>query len=230
MRALLCAALVLLAGGAIPGHAQQGGRWQVTLHDGRLMWDLRLVRLTGDTLVLRQGAGDSIYRFPIGRVDELRLVHKAERRLRGEPRGYGSVLAGTDDEIYRLTLYSVSERRQIIERVFKDHPPDGASSDLWQITLRDGTIVWNLHLVGLVRDTIVFQQDDKTVRYPLARVDEMRLVRAGEHEIGPVAAGGRYDGAANGATDVVYQLTLLDLPQRRQVIEQILSARRASPP
>ena len=90
--------------------------------------------------------------------------------------------------------------------------------------------MWNLHLVGLVRDTIVFQQDDKTVRYPLARVDEMRLVRAGEHEIGPVAAGGRYDGAANGATDVVYQLTLLDLPQRRQVIEQILSARRASPP
>ena len=166
MRALLCAALVLLAGGAIPGHAQQGDRWQVTLHDGRLMWDLRLVRLTGDTLVLRQGTGDSTYRFPIGRVDELRLVHKAERRLRGEPRGYGSVLAGTDDEMYRLTLYSVSERRQIIERVFKDHPPDGASSDLWQITLRDGTIVWNLHLVGLVRDTIVFQQDDKTVRYP----------------------------------------------------------------
>jgi len=148
VRALLCAALVLLAGGAIPGHAQQGDRWQVTLHDGRLMWDLRLVRLTGDTLVLRQGAGDSTYRFPIGRVDELRLVHKAERRLRGEPRGYGSVLAGTDDEMYRLTLYSVSERRQIIERVFKDHPPDGASSDLWQITLRDGTIVWNLHLVG----------------------------------------------------------------------------------
>src|SRR5207249_6368425 len=73
----------------------------------------------------------------------------------------------------------------LIERVFKDHPPDGgASSDLWQITLRDGTIVWNLHLVGLVRDTIVFQQDDKTVRYPLARVDEMRLVRSEERRVG----------------------------------------------
>src|SRR3989442_1855442 len=83
----------------LPAVAQQGDRWQVTLHDGRLMWDLRLVRLTGDTLVLRQGTGDSTYRFPIGRVDELRLVHKAERRLRGEPRGYGSVLAGTAREI-----------------------------------------------------------------------------------------------------------------------------------
>lgn len=238
MRPLLCAALVLL--GAAPGQAQQDNRWQVTLNDGKIVWDLRLLRFNNDTLAVRHA--DSTYNFPITQVDELRLVRKSERRLRGEPRGYGSVLAGTDDEVYRLTLYSLSERRHIVERVFQDHPPadsaggrgrdggPGASSDLWQITLSDGTIVWNLRLVGLVRDTIVFRQDSKTVRYPLVRVDEIRLVRAGEHEIGPVAAGGRYDGAANGASDFVYQLTLLDLPQRRQVIEQILSARGASPP
>ena len=228
MRPLLCAALVLL--GAAPGQAQQDDRWQVTLNDGRIVWDLHLVHFNNDTLAVRHA--DSTYSFPITQVDELRLVHKSERRLRGEPRGYGSVLAGTDDEVYRLTLYGLSERRHIFERVFQDHPPaeSGASSDLWQITLRDGTIVWNLRLVALVRDTIVFRQDGKTVRYPLARVDEIRLVRAGEHEIGPVAAGGRYDGAANGASDFVYQLTLLDLPQRRHVIEQLLSARGASPP
>ena len=63
----------------------------------------------------------------------------------------------------------------------------------------------------------------------MLRVDEMRLVRAGEHEIGPVAAGGRYDGAANGTSDLVYQMTLIDLAQRRQVVEQILRTRTAPP-
>src|SRR5256885_16681051 len=52
-----------------------------------------------------------------------------------------------------------------------------ATDDVWQITLKDGTIVWNLRLDTLRRDTIVFHQDKKTLRYPLLRVDEMRLVR-----------------------------------------------------
>jgi len=86
-----------------------------------------------------------------------------------------------------------------------------ATDDVWQITLKDGTIVWNLRLDTLRRDTIVFHQDKKTLRYPLLRVDEMRLVRAGRREVGAVVDGARYDGAANGTSDVVYQLTLLDL-------------------
>jgi len=101
--------------------------------------------------------------------------------------------------------------------------------DRWQITLKDGTIVWDLRLVKLQRDTLVFRHDSATVSYPLMRVDELRMVRAGEHEIGPVAAGGRYDGAANGASDLVYQLTLLDLAERRAVIERILLRSSPSP-
>ncbi len=101
--------------------------------------------------------------------------------------------------------------------------------DLWQITLKDGTIVWNLHLVKLERDTLVFRQDSATLSYPLMRVDELRLVRAGEHEIGPVAAGGRYQGAADGASDLVYNLTLLDLAQRREAVRQILGPARPPP-
>ena len=105
-----------------------------------------------------------------------------------------------------------------------------ATEDVWQITLRDGTIVWDLRLDSLRRDTIVFRQNKKTMRYPLLRVDEMRLVRAGKREIGPVTDGARYDGAANGTSDLVYQLTLLDLPERRRVVEQILRTRTAPPP
>jgi hypothetical protein len=102
-----------------------------------------------------------------------------------------------------------------------------ATDDIWQITLKDGTIVWDLRLDSLRRDTIVFRQKQKTVRYPLLRVDEMRLVRGGAHEIGPVAAEGRYDGAPNGSSDLVYQLTLLDLAERRHVVAEILRTRSA---
>ena len=105
-----------------------------------------------------------------------------------------------------------------------------AAEDVWQITLKDGTIVWNLRLETLRRDTIVFRQNTKTLRYPLLRVDEMRLVRGGAHEIGPVAAEGRYDGAPNGTSDLVFQLTLLDLAERRHVVQEILRTRSAPPP
>ena len=119
MRTLLFVGAALLAARA--GEAQQDDRWQLTLNDGRILWELHLVRLRGDTLVLQQG--DSTFRFPIGQVDELRLVRKAERRQTAEPNRYGGVLGGADDEVFRLTLYNLAERRQIVAQIFQDHPP-----------------------------------------------------------------------------------------------------------
>ena len=119
MRALWVAAILLLDAG--PVTAQQGDRWQLTLNDGTIRWELRLVRFRGDTLVVQQG--DSTFRFPISRVDELRLVRKAERRQTAEPNRYGGVLGGADDEVFRLTLYDLAERRQIVAQIFQDHPP-----------------------------------------------------------------------------------------------------------
>jgi hypothetical protein len=104
-----------------------------------------------------------------------------------------------------------------------------ATEDIWQITLKDGTIVWNLRLDTLRHDTLVFREDKKTLRYPLLRVDELRRVRGGTHEIGPVAAEGRYDGAPNGTSDLVFQLTLLDVAERRRVVQEILRTRRVPP-
>ncbi len=119
MRALWVAGIVLL--GAAPVAAQQDDRWQLTLNDGRILWELHLVRFRGDTLVVHQG--DSVLRFPINQVDELRLVRKAERRQTPEPNRYGGVLGGADDEVFRLTLYNLTERRQIVAQILKDHPP-----------------------------------------------------------------------------------------------------------
>lgn len=222
MTALLLAALTFI------GALQQEDRWQLTLNNGTILWELRLVGLTGDTLMVWRG--DSTYRLPIGEIDELRLVRKSEHRTT-EPGRYGDVLGGAVDEVYRFTLYTVAERRAAITQVLQDHPPPPqGKDDQWQITLKDGTIVWNLRLEGLQHDTLVFRSGGRAVRYPLLRVDELRLVRAAEHEIGPVAAGGRYDGAPNGASDLVYQLTLLDLAERRRVVQEILKTRRTARP
>lgn len=121
MRAGALVGLALLC--ATPLHAQEEDRWQVTLADGTILWELRLVRLRNDTLVLRRG--DSTYSFPITQLDELRLVQKSERRATAEVNRYGGVLGGADDEVYRLTLYTPEERRRIVEQVFRMHPPDG---------------------------------------------------------------------------------------------------------
>jgi len=107
---------------------------------------------------------------------------------------------------------------------------DVGGGNLWQITLKDGTFIWNLHLERLQGDTIVFREGSATARYPLLQVDELRLVRGALREIGPIGDRGRYEGAANGASDVVYQLTLLDLPERREVVERILRLERAESP
>jgi len=119
VRALWVAVILLLDAG--PVAAQQGDRWQLTLNDGTIRWELHLIRFRGDTLAVQQG--DSTLRFPVMQVDELRLVRKAERRQAAEPNRYGGVLGGADDEVYRLTLYDLAERRQIVAQIFKDHTP-----------------------------------------------------------------------------------------------------------
>lgn len=121
MRAAALVGLALLC--AAPLHGQEEDRWQATLNDGKILWELRLVCLRNDTLVLR--GGDSTYTLPITQLDELRLVQKSERRATAEVNRYGGVLGGADDEVYRLTLYTLEERRRIVEQLFQMHPPDG---------------------------------------------------------------------------------------------------------
>ena len=116
--------VVLALAGTATAAAQQDDRWQVTLNDGTIVWELHLVRLRNDTLVLR--GSDSTYRLPIGYVDELRMVRKSVRRQTAEPNRYGGVLGGVDDEVYRLTLYGIPERRQIIAQILRDHPPNAS--------------------------------------------------------------------------------------------------------
>ncbi|HEU5261343.1 MAG TPA: hypothetical protein VFU41_07960 [Gemmatimonadales bacterium] len=123
MRGTLALCLGLLAA-PCAAQDQRGDRWQLTLNSGEILWDLRLVKLAGDTLVVRND--DSTYTFPIAQLDELRLVRKAERSLTAETERFAGVLNGGDDVAYRLTLYDLAERRQVLRQVFQDHAPEAA--------------------------------------------------------------------------------------------------------
>ena len=119
-------ALVLGLGAVAPAAAQNRAnaepvdRWQITLRDGSTLWDLRLAKVSGDTLVFQ--GNDSTLRFPLMHVDELRLVRKATRSIAPEAGRYGGVLDGGDDEVYRLTLFDLNERRQVLQQILRAHP------------------------------------------------------------------------------------------------------------
>jgi hypothetical protein len=120
MRTMLAAAgLSLAALSATPLAAQQDDRWQVTLDQDRYVWDIRLVRLDGDSLVVTQA--DSSLSLPVERITEIRLIRKSEMRL-GDGAAAMSALTGRDDEVYDLGPLGFAERVRAIQKIFLYHP------------------------------------------------------------------------------------------------------------
>ena len=122
MMRLLFGMLLVLPALAHPLCAQDE-RWQITLDDQRYVWDIRLVALAGDSLIVRQS--DSLVPVPVGHIDEIRLIQKSRVDITGGPATAGamSALVGGDDEIYDLTTVAPAERRRTIEKILQLHPP-----------------------------------------------------------------------------------------------------------
>jgi hypothetical protein len=100
-----------------------------------------------------------------------------------------------------------------------------AAQERWQITLSSGTIVWDLALVALRGDTLVFHpisaRADSVLRLPVMRVDELRLVQKSEKRQFAPDGQGTGNGLTGGA-DVVWSLTLLGREERVRVIQQVV--------
>jgi hypothetical protein len=111
------AAALALAG---PLAAQQDERWQVTLDGERYVWDIRLVRLEGDSLVVRQA--DTLVGVPVAHITEVRLIRKSEVSSEGDGVAAMNALVGADDEIYDLLSLSLAERRRAIQKILQLHP------------------------------------------------------------------------------------------------------------
>ena len=117
-------ALVLLAG-ATPLHAQRqsGGdreRWQVTLDGEHYVWDIRLVRLDGRSLVVHQA--DTLARLPVEHITEVRLIRASEMDLGAGGAAAMTALTGGDDEVYNLSPFGVADKVKEIEKILAAHP------------------------------------------------------------------------------------------------------------
>jgi hypothetical protein len=103
--------------------AAQDERWQLTLDGDQYVWDIRLVRLDGEALVVRQS--DSLRRVPVAHITEVRLIRKSEMSL-GDGGGAGvmSALTGADDEVYDLTALDTPERLRTVQKILQLHPAE----------------------------------------------------------------------------------------------------------
>lgn len=122
LRAVLFVACCMLVT-ATPGRAQSkdDDRWQVELDNGEYIWDIRLVRLAGDTLLFRQA--DTLGGVRVVRISELRLIRKTEVRLGEGGGGVMAALTGVDDEIHDLAAMDFAARIRALQQVFLLHPP-----------------------------------------------------------------------------------------------------------
>ncbi len=121
-RTLLClAACLLMAAVPARGQGRDDDRWQIQLESGEYIWDIRLVRLAGDTLVFRQA--DSIGGVGVPQIRELRLIRKTEVRLGEGGGGTMAALTGVDDEVFDFAVMDFADRVRTIQQIFLLHPP-----------------------------------------------------------------------------------------------------------
>jgi hypothetical protein len=122
MLRLIGGTLVALAALTSPLLAQDD-RWQITLDNDQYVWDIRLVRLDGDSLVVRQS--DSLVNVPVAQIRELRLIRKSEVQLgAGATAGAMSALVGGDDEVYDLTPLEYADRLRTVQKILLMHPTE----------------------------------------------------------------------------------------------------------
>lgn len=93
--------------------------------------------------------------------------------------------------------------------------------DRWQVTLRTAKILYEVQPVDLRGDHLVLRNRGETLRVPLTEITELRWVRPTY-----VLAGGGIRSARGslvGADDVVFEMTLLEVPERRALVTRILA-------
>jgi hypothetical protein len=87
-------------------------RWQLTLTDQSYLWDVRLVRLDGDTLVVR--SRDSLIDVPVARLTELRLLPETVLKVGDGHRSGIGALSDNNVRVVDLAPMDVAARRSTL--------------------------------------------------------------------------------------------------------------------
>lgn len=104
----------------------RGDRWQITLADATILWDLRLVKLDGDQLQVTMR--DSLVTVRVAEIDEIRLLRKSDFTLGTGGGGAMAALMGADDEVYDFKPLEFADRLRAVQKLLTYHPPAAAGA------------------------------------------------------------------------------------------------------
>jgi hypothetical protein len=88
----------------------------------------------------------------------------------------------------------------------------------WQLTLQDGSYVWDIRLIGLQGDSLRLTQADTIAAVPVEQITEVRLIQGTEVDIGGPDAAGATMAALTGQSDEVFDLQTLDFAAKLEKI------------
>jgi hypothetical protein len=117
------ACLALLGVLAAPAMAQtpSDDRWQITLENGGIVWDVRLKQLTDDQLQVSQQ--DSLFAVKVGDIREMRRFRKSEMQIgQGTTAGAIAALTGSDDEVFDFAPLDFCGRLRAVQQIMLQRP------------------------------------------------------------------------------------------------------------
>jgi hypothetical protein len=96
-------------------------RWQITLENGGIVWDVRLKQLTDDQLQVSQQ--DSLFALKVGDIREMRRFRKSEMQLgQGNTAGAMAALTGSDDEVFDFAPLDFTGRLRAVQQIMLQRP------------------------------------------------------------------------------------------------------------
>lgn len=99
------------------------------------------------------------------------------------------------------------------------------SNDRWQLTLENGQYIWDVGLVKLDGQNLVYRRADSTAQVSVGDITEVRRIRKSEVRLDEGAAGSM--AALTGADDEIYDFRTLDFDGRLRAVQNILLTNQA---
>jgi hypothetical protein len=119
----LFACLALLGVLSVPAEAQSKSddRWQITLEQGGIVWDVRLKQLVEDRLEVTQQ--DSVIAVKVGDIREMRRFRKSDMQIgAGTTAGAMAALTGADDEVFDFGPLDFGARMRAVQQILLQRP------------------------------------------------------------------------------------------------------------